>query len=439
MRRACAIWTTWRDGSPNWKSAARATRTPYERIQSFDPPARGRRAHRRDPAAPVPLPAGGSRGGTGSGQAHHGDQERHLQRTLLPGPFPRSSGDAGRADRGGAGADFGAADRVVGRGRARREVVLPRQGGQGALQPAGGPGRSTAARSAVETHDPKHGPVHRPRPGRWRGSRQLRTDVRGTRRVSVHPTAIVDPGARLAADVAVGPYSVIGADVVIGEGSSVGAHALIEGPTRIGLRNRIGAYAAIGGDPQDKKYHGERSELLIGNDNTIREFVTINRGTGDGGSVTRIGDDNWIMAYVHVAHDCLVGDHAVLANNATLAGHVEIGDHVVLGGFCGVHQFCKIGAHAFAAMFAAINRDVPPFVYAAGQFAQPRGVNSEGLKRRGFSAKRIAAIKRAYRTLYMSGKTLAEARAELAVQAGMSEDVRALVDFIDRSERHLVR
>jgi len=257
--------------------------------------------------------------------------------------------------------------------------------------------------------------------------------------VSIHPTAIIDPRARLAAGVVVGPYSVIGAEVEIGEGSSVGAHALIEGPTRIGRDNRIGAYAAIGGDPQDKKYHGERSELVIGHGNTIREFVTINRGTDEGGGVTHIRDDNWIMAYVHVAHDCTIGSHTILANNATLAGHVEIGDHVVLGGFCGVHQFCKIGAHAFAAMFAAINRDVPPFVYAAGQFAEPRGVNAEGLKRRGFSTERIAAIRRAYRTLYMSGKALADARVELEQQAQSSEDVRALVEFIDRSERALVR
>ncbi len=257
--------------------------------------------------------------------------------------------------------------------------------------------------------------------------------------MSIHPTAIIDPGARLAADVGVGPYSVIGAEVEIGEGSRIGAHALVEGPAKIGRDNHIGAYAAIGGDPQDKKYHGERSELVIGDGNTIREFVTINRGTGEGGGVTRIGDDNWIMAYVHVAHDCTIGSHTVFANNATLAGHVEIGDYVVLGGFSGVHQFCKIGAHAFAAMFAAINRDVPPFVYAAGQFAQPRGVNAEGLKRRGFSAERIAAIRRAYRTLYMSHKSLEEARAELELQAQSSEDVRALVEFMDRSERALVR
>jgi len=257
--------------------------------------------------------------------------------------------------------------------------------------------------------------------------------------VKAHPTAIIDPRARIAADVSVGAYSVFGAEVEIDAGSSVGSHTTIEGPTRIGRDNHIGSHAAIGGDPQDKKYHGERSELVIGDGNTIREFVTLNRGTEDGGGITRIGDDNWIMAYVHVAHDCTVGNHIVLANNATLAGHVEIGDHVVLGGFSGVHQFCKIGAHAFAAMYAAINRDVPPFVYAAGQFAVPRGVNAEGLKRRGFSAERITAIKRAYRTLYMSGKTLNEARVELQEQSRASEDVRAMLEFIERSERALVR
>ncbi|HEX5960642.1 MAG TPA: acyl-ACP--UDP-N-acetylglucosamine O-acyltransferase [Rhodanobacteraceae bacterium] len=255
----------------------------------------------------------------------------------------------------------------------------------------------------------------------------------------VHPTAIVAADARLADDIAVGPYTVIGAGVEIDVGCRVGAHALIQGQTRIGRDNRIDAYASIGGDPQDKKYRGERSELVIGEGNTFHEFVTINRGTAEGGGVTRIGDDNWVMAYVHVAHDCQIGSHTIFANNATLAGHVEIGDWVVLGGFAGVHQFCKIGAHAFAAMYSAINRDVPPFIYVAGQFAEPRGVNAEGLKRRGFDTQRIAAIKRAYRTLYMSHKTLGEARAALAGQADASEDVRAFCDFIDRSERSLVR
>lgn len=255
----------------------------------------------------------------------------------------------------------------------------------------------------------------------------------------IHPTAIIDPGARLADDVDIGPFAVIGADVRIDAGSTVGAHASVQGPTSVGRGNRIGAYASIGGDPQDKKYAGERTELVIGNDNTFREFVTVSRGTRDGGGVTRIADDNWIMAYAHIAHDCNIGSHTILANNATLAGHVEVGDHVVLGGFAGVHQFCKIGAHAFAAMYAAINRDVPPFIYVSGQFAVPRGVNAEGLKRRGFSTERIGAIRRAYRTLYLSHKTLEEARVALAAQADTSEDVRALCDFIDHSERSLVR
>ena len=258
-------------------------------------------------------------------------------------------------------------------------------------------------------------------------------------RPNVHPAAIVDPGATLADDVTVGPLAVIGAEVELGPGCRVGAHALLQGPTRIGRDNHIGAYASIGGDPQDKKYRGERSELVIGAGNTFHEFVTVNRGTAEGGGVTRIGDDNWVMAYVHIAHDCQVGSHTILANNATLAGHVELGDWVVLGGFAGVHQFCKVGAHAFAAMYAAINRDVPPFIYVAGQFAVPRGVNAEGLKRRGFDAARIGAIKRAYRTLYMSHKTLDEARAALAEQATASEDVRAFHDFIAHSERSLVR
>ncbi|HEX7348239.1 MAG TPA: acyl-ACP--UDP-N-acetylglucosamine O-acyltransferase [Rhodanobacteraceae bacterium] len=255
----------------------------------------------------------------------------------------------------------------------------------------------------------------------------------------IHPTAIIDASARLADDVSVGPYAVIGADVEIAAGCSIAPHALVQGPTRIGRHNRIGAFASIGGDPQDKKYAGERSELVIGDDNTIHEYVTINRGTADGGGATRVGDDNWIMAYVHIAHDCQVGSHTIFANNATLAGHVDVGDWVVLGGFAGVHQFCKIGAHAFAAMYAAINRDVPPFIYVAGQFAVPRGVNAEGLKRRGFDAPRIAAIKRAYRTLYMSHKTLDEARVALAEQATASDDARLFFDFIEHSERSLVR
>ncbi|HEY2346475.1 MAG TPA: acyl-ACP--UDP-N-acetylglucosamine O-acyltransferase [Xanthomonadaceae bacterium] len=257
--------------------------------------------------------------------------------------------------------------------------------------------------------------------------------------LGIHPTAVIDPAARIGAGVTIGPYSVIGADVEIGEGCSIASHVTIDGPTRIGRDNRIHAHAAIGGDPQDKKYGGERSELVVGDRNAIREFATINRGTGDGGGTTRIGDDNWIMAYVHIAHDCTVGDNTVFANNATLAGHVEVGDFVILGGFSGIHQFCKIGDYAFIGMGSLINADVPPFVMVAGSYAKPRGINSEGLRRHGFDAERIAAIKRAYRALYVAGGTLAEARARLTEQSGHDIDVRQMLDFIDRSERSLLR
>ena len=255
----------------------------------------------------------------------------------------------------------------------------------------------------------------------------------------IHPTAIVDPAARIGVDVSIGAYSIIGAQVEIGDRSTIGPHVVIEGRTRIGCDNRIFQFASIGAEPQDKKFHGEQSELVIGDRNLIREFVTLNRGTADGGGATRIGNDNWIMAYVHVAHDCLVGNHVVFANNATLAGHVEVGDHVILGGFTGIHQFCKIGAHAFTGMGSLINADVPPFVIVAGPYAKPRGINSEGLKRRGFDAERVAAIKRAYRTVYVAGESLADARAKLALQAQDNPDVADFLAFIERSERSLAR
>ena len=257
--------------------------------------------------------------------------------------------------------------------------------------------------------------------------------------MKIHPTALIDAGARIGNDVSIGAYSVIGAGVTIGDGSVVDSLVTIDGPTWIGRGNRIHAHAALGGDPQDKKFQDGKSELRIGDRNTIREFVTINRGTEEGGGATRIGDDNWIMAYVHIAHDCSVGSHTVFANNATLAGHVEIGDFVTLGGFSGVHQFCKIGAHAFIGMGSLINADVLPFVMVAGQYAKPRGINSEGLKRRGFSPDRIAAVKRAYRALFVSRQPLADAREQLVAQAVKDDDVRQMLDFIDRSGRSLLR
>ncbi len=257
---------------------------------------------------------------------------------------------------------------------------------------------------------------------------------------AIHPSAIVEPGARLAEGVRVGPFSYVGADVEIGANTEIGPHCSIQGPARIGPDNRFLGHAAIGGEPQDKKFRGERVELVIGARNTVREFVTVNRGTAGGGGTTRIGDDNWLLAYTHIAHDCIIGNDCVLSNNATLAGHVVIGDHVILSGFAGVHQFCRIGSHAFIGMGAFVNGDVPPFVMVAQEgYSRPRGINNEGLKRRGFDAGRIAMIKRAYRALYVAGNSLEDAQARLAELADDSDDVRALLEFIDSGDRPLLR
>ena len=255
----------------------------------------------------------------------------------------------------------------------------------------------------------------------------------------IHPTAIIDPKAQLGNNVSVGAYSIVGANVEIGDDSWIGPHVVIDGPTKIGRENRIYQFASIGADPQDKKYHGENASLEIGDRNLIREFVTFNRGTEDGIGVTRIGNDNWIMAYVHIAHDCVVGNNVTFANSASLAGHVTVDDWVVLGGFTLIHQFCQVGIHAFTAMGAIINRDVPPFITVAGSFATPKGINSEGLRRRGYESARIMAIKRAYRTLYLSGLPLADALDKLADSAEDAPDVRVMLDFIGRSQRSLVR
>ncbi|WP_433852005.1 acyl-ACP--UDP-N-acetylglucosamine O-acyltransferase [Stenotrophomonas nitritireducens] len=256
----------------------------------------------------------------------------------------------------------------------------------------------------------------------------------------IHPTAVVDPSARLAADVRVGAFSLIGADVEIGAGTVVGPHCSIQGPTRIGRDNRFIGHAAIGGEPQDKKYAGERTELVIGDRNVVREFVTINRGTGGGGGITSVGDDNWLLAYTHVAHDCHVGNHCVFSNNTTLAGHVSVGNWVIISGFAGAHQFCRIGDHAFLGMGALVTGDIPPFTMVGiDGHGRPRGINSEGLKRRGFDAGRISAIKRAYRTLYVAGVPLAEAKQQLAEQARESDDVRQMLDFIEHADRPLQR
>ncbi|HKS94292.1 MAG TPA: acyl-ACP--UDP-N-acetylglucosamine O-acyltransferase [Gammaproteobacteria bacterium] len=251
--------------------------------------------------------------------------------------------------------------------------------------------------------------------------------------------AAVDPGARLAADVTVGAFAVIGAQVEIGARTVIGPHAVIQGPTRIGRDNRIFQFASIGGIPQDMKYHGEPTWLEIGDRNTFFEFVTINRGTAQDRGKTTVGSDNWIMAYVHVAHDCELGNHIILANNATLAGHVSIGDWAILGGFTKVHQFCRIGAHSFTGMNVDLSRDVPPYMMISGTPAEPRGINSEGLRRRGFNAAQLRDIKNAYRVLYRSDLRLAEALAKLRVLSATQSELQCLVEFLEASERSITR
>ena len=255
----------------------------------------------------------------------------------------------------------------------------------------------------------------------------------------IHATALIDPAAELAEDVRVGPYSVIGPQVTIGRGTVIGPHVVLKGPTTIGEQNQLFQFASIGDAPQDKKYAGEPTKLVIGDRNTIREGCTINRGTVQDEGVTRVGNDNWIMAYVHIAHDCVVGNEVILANNASLAGHVHVDDQAILGGFSGVHQFCRIGAHSFIGGFSAITRDVPPYMMVSGVPPEPRGINLEGLRRRGFSPEQIRAMKEAYRLLYRAGLRLTEAREQIAALADEHPELRLIVDFIDRSERSILR
>ena len=255
----------------------------------------------------------------------------------------------------------------------------------------------------------------------------------------IHPTAIVDPGAKIAANVEIGPYSIIGPDVEIGEHTVIGPHVIIKGHTRIGRENRIFQFSSLGEVPQDKKYAGEPTRLDIGDRNTIREFCTFNLGTAQDAGVTRIGDDNWIMAYVHIAHDCQVGNKTTFANNAQLAGHVVVEDWAILGGYTGVHQFCRVGAHVMTAVGTVVLQDVPPYLMAAGNTATPYGINVEGLKRRGFTAESLSALKRAYRTLYKSGLLLEEAKIKLAEEAKTQPDVQRFVDFLAVSKRGIIR
>jgi UDP-N-acetylglucosamine acyltransferase len=255
----------------------------------------------------------------------------------------------------------------------------------------------------------------------------------------IDPRAVIDPAAELAADVSVGPYAVIGADVVIGAGTRIGPHAVINGPTRIGRDNRIFQFTSVGDAPQDKKYAGEPTRLEIGDRNTIREFVTINRGTVQDEGITRLGDDNWIMAYVHIAHDCQVGNQTIFANNASLAGHVSVGDFAILGGFTLVHQFCSIGAHAITAFGSGISKDVPPYVTVGGSPAHAHGLNMEGLRRRGFSEDSRKALKRAYKTLYREQRSLQDALLQLKDQARDVPELDILVKFLEQQTRGIVR
>ncbi len=257
--------------------------------------------------------------------------------------------------------------------------------------------------------------------------------------MSIHPTAIVHPGARIGSGVEIGAYSIVGEHVEIGNGTWIGPHVVITGHTRIGRENRIFQFCSIGDAPQDKKYRGEPTRLEIGDRNTIRECCTFNCGTVQDAGVTRVGNDNWIMAYVHVAHDCQVGNNVIFANTTQLAGHVHVGDWVILGGFTGVHQFVRIGAHSMTGVGTKLTQDLPPYVLASGTPGEPHGINSEGLKRRGFSPDSVMAIRRAYKTLYKSGLKLEEARAAIAKEAAAVPELAILADFLAEPGRGIIR
>lgn len=253
----------------------------------------------------------------------------------------------------------------------------------------------------------------------------------------IDKTAIIDPSAKIASNVQIGPYSVIGPDVEIGEGTWIGPHVVIQGPARIGRDNKIYQFSSIGEAPQDLKYQGEKTRLEIGDCNVIREFCTFNRGTTQDKGLTKIGNHNLFMAYVHVAHDCMIGDYNVFANNASLAGHVNVADHVVLGGFSGVFQFCRLGAHSFLSANSVVIKDVPPFVKVSGYYAKPYGLNTVGLQRRGFAEDVMTELRRAYKIIYRNGLTIAKAMEEL--QKMGSTEIKDLIQFIQASNSGIVR
>jgi UDP-N-acetylglucosamine acyltransferase len=255
----------------------------------------------------------------------------------------------------------------------------------------------------------------------------------------IDPRAIIDPKARVAEDVTIGPYSIIGADVEIGSGCHIGPHVVIRGPTTLGRNNRVFQFASLGDAPQDKKYRDEPTRLVIGDDNTIREYVSINRGTIQDQGLTQVGNRNWIMAYVHIAHDCVLGDDIIMANNAGLAGHVRIDDFVIMGGYSMVHQFCKIGAHAFVQFATGVTRDVPPYVLAGERVACPRGLNLEGLRRRGFTAEQISRLKKAYKLLYRESLTLEEAREKITEIGRDHPEIDVLAKFLVDNPRSIIR
>jgi len=255
----------------------------------------------------------------------------------------------------------------------------------------------------------------------------------------IHPSALIDPKAELADDVSVGAYSIIGPGVRIDSGSWVGPHVVLTGRTTIGKKNRIFQFTSIGEEPQDMKYAGEDTKLIIGDNNYIRESCTFNRGTVQGGGVTRVCNNNWIMACVHIAHDCQLGNNIVMANNASLAGHVRVGDYAILGGYALIHQFCDVGEHSFTSFASHVNQSIPPFITVAGEKARARGVNSEGLKRRGYTNAQINLVRRAYRILYREGKPLDKAKKELQDIAASSPEVRTMVEFLELSERSIIR